>query len=90
MKPFEFPCIRPEESQNEMGEEQDEDGREDEIDLQGILPPHILAKAAAFPISSIPDSVDQRSSIHSLFRYLPPIDKAHELRSIYFKYADWM
>jgi hypothetical protein len=73
-----------------MREVQSEDNREDEVDLHGILPSHILARAAAFPISSSPDTVDQRSSIHSLFRYLPTTEKAHELRSIYFKYAAWM
>jgi len=73
-----------------MREAHNEDNREDEVDLHGILPSHILARAAAFPISSNPDTVDQRSSIHSLFRYLPTTEKAHELRSIYFKYAAWM
>ncbi|KAF8633249.1 hypothetical protein AX15_001442 [Amanita polypyramis BW_CC] len=75
---------------NEMGETQDEDNRQIEVDLRGFLSPQILAKAAAFPISSVADSIDKRSSIHSLFRYLPSTEKALELRSVYYRYAAWM
>ncbi|KAK2465633.1 hypothetical protein APHAL10511_002177 [Amanita phalloides] len=75
---------------NEIRESPDDDSREDMVDLHGILPSHILSKAAAFPISPTPDSIDQRSSIRGLFRYLPNIEKAHELRSIYYKSAAWM
>ncbi|KIL65532.1 hypothetical protein M378DRAFT_161851 [Amanita muscaria Koide BX008] len=77
--------------QNEIKETQEpEDSQETDPSLQNFLPAHILAKAAAFPISSVPDSCAQKSSLNALFRYLPSIGKANELRSMYFERAAWM
>jgi hypothetical protein len=76
--------------QNEMRETREDGDGENDPTIYSLLPPHILAKAAAFPISSIPESILQKSSVHALFRYLPPSEKAKELRSIYFERAAWM
>lgn len=61
------------------------------LNLQNILPPEILARAASFPISAVPHTLNAESvSIQNLFWYLPPADKAAELRSIYYTNAAWM
>ncbi|KAK0202818.1 fungal-specific transcription factor domain-containing protein [Desarmillaria ectypa] len=75
--------------QNEDG---DDDGYEDHmLNLQNILSPEILARAASFPISAVPHPLHEGStSIQNLFWYLPPADKAAELRSIYYTNAAWM
>ncbi|KAF8630741.1 hypothetical protein AX17_005336 [Amanita inopinata Kibby_2008] len=73
-----------------QNESQEEDNQEYCLNLQGVLPPDILSKAAAFPISSVPGLLTENSSIHSLFRYLPPTEKAYALRSTYFSHAAWM
>ncbi|KAG7443621.1 uncharacterized protein BT62DRAFT_934859 [Guyanagaster necrorhizus] len=75
---------------------QNEDGDVDEYEdhmlhLQNILPSEILARASSFPISAVPHTLHEDSfSIQSLFWYLPPADKAAELRSIYYTNAAWM
>ena len=59
--------------------------------LEGILDPKILKRSACIPISSpanIASQVD--STIRDLFWYLPPAEKAAELRSVYFRHAAWM
>lgn len=75
--------------QNEAGDEDEYDDHM--LNLQNILPPEILARAASFPISAVPHTLNAESvSIQNLFWYLPPADKAAELRSIYYTNAAWM
>ncbi|KAG5650570.1 hypothetical protein H0H81_011777 [Sphagnurus paluster] len=59
--------------------------------LRHVLPPQILNRASAIPISTtnIPSESD-RVGLRDIFAYLPSSDKALELRSIYFSHAAWM
>ncbi|KAJ7576797.1 hypothetical protein C8J56DRAFT_971614 [Mycena floridula] len=75
---------------NEVGDDETVDDRV--INLQSILPAKILARAAAFPISPVtqPALDSDPVNLQSLYWYLPPADKAAELRSIYYQKAAWM
>ncbi|PFH45913.1 hypothetical protein AMATHDRAFT_70926 [Amanita thiersii Skay4041] len=73
-----------------QNESQEEDNQESLVHLQGVLPTDILSKAAAFPISTLPHTIAERSSTQSLFRYLPSPEKAFELKIIYYSHAAWM
>ncbi|CAK5273875.1 unnamed protein product [Mycena citricolor] len=75
-------------SWNETAEEQPEDSHL--ASLQGMLPEHILTRAAAFPISPVAPPANQGESIRGLFWFLPSGAKAAALRDIYFTHAAWM
>ncbi|KAJ7695118.1 fungal-specific transcription factor domain-containing protein [Mycena rosella] len=74
--------------QNETAEE-DEPEDDHLASLQSVLPAHILARAAAFPISPVAPPTENES-LRSLFWYLPAGAKAAALRDIYFTHAAWM
>ncbi|KAF9523061.1 fungal-specific transcription factor domain-containing protein [Crepidotus variabilis] len=59
------------------------------LSLQNVLPPDILARAASFSVSELPSGNDP-ANIEKLGWYLPPVDVALQLRSIYFTHAAWM
>ncbi|GLB43439.1 putative fungal specific transcription factor [Lyophyllum shimeji] len=75
--------------QNELPEDSDQ---EDQLArLRTVLPPDILKRASALPITATNNSSEsERAGLHDLFWYLPPADKALELRSIYYSHAAWM
>jgi hypothetical protein len=56
--------------------------------LQNILPPEVLKRAASLPIS--PLSIAENVGLQTLYWYLPPAEVALELRSIYYTHAAWM
>ncbi|KAF8159762.1 fungal-specific transcription factor domain-containing protein [Crassisporium funariophilum] len=72
--------------QNELPEEDEQDNHLE--NLRNILPPGILNRAAAFPISTI--SHTDNVGLQTLYWYLPPTEIAVELRSIYYSHAAWM
>jgi hypothetical protein len=73
--------------QNELS---DEDELE-EVNLVDILPPEVLARSVAFPISpAVHLSLQLDSRTRGLLRYLPRADRAAHLRSLFFRYAAWM
>ena len=71
-------------------EEENPDDRSAE--LKKILPPEILEISSAFRLAPMnqqsSDAINDR--LRSLYWYLPPADKAAELRDIYFSHAAWM
>ncbi|KAJ3568149.1 hypothetical protein NP233_g5908 [Leucocoprinus birnbaumii] len=73
-----------------QNEEEEEEHEADETfsNLQSILPPDILKRAANFPISPLAQGDD--NSLRNLFWYLPSAGTAYELRTIYYTYAAWM
>ncbi|KAF8074759.1 fungal-specific transcription factor domain-containing protein [Lyophyllum atratum] len=75
--------------QNELPE--DGDQGDQLATLRTVLPSDILKRASAFPISATNQSSEsERVGLQDLFWYLPPADKALELRSIYYSHAAWM
>lgn len=78
--------------QNEAGGEDEERLDERVVNLQHILPYKILARASAFPISPVPPSFVEPDpvTLETLYWYLPPADKAADLRTIYYRHAAWM
>ncbi|KAH7914632.1 fungal-specific transcription factor domain-containing protein [Hygrophoropsis aurantiaca] len=77
--------------QNEVAEGQETDG--DRLAaLQNILPPEILARSGAFPIlpTTHPSIEIENVRLRSLFWYLPPNERAHELSEIYYCHGAWM
>ncbi|KAG6844556.1 hypothetical protein H0H87_005976 [Tephrocybe sp. NHM501043] len=73
--------------------EQPEDGEHGDqlAGLRTVLPLDILKRASAFPISTTTQSPEsERAGLQDLFWYLPPADKALELRQIYYSHAAWM
>ncbi|TFK39369.1 fungal-specific transcription factor domain-containing protein [Crucibulum laeve] len=69
--------------------EQDDEEQDGNLsNLQTILPPEILKRAAAFPISPI--SYSENVGLQNLCWYLPPAEVALELRSVYYSHAAWM
>jgi hypothetical protein len=76
-------------SQNESLEDEEQD---DPIaNLRGILSPDILSKATALPIASSNNIVEVANvGLQTLYWYLPPADKAFELRALYYSHAAWM
>ncbi|RDB15834.1 putative transcriptional regulatory protein C1F7.11c [Hypsizygus marmoreus] len=75
--------------QNESPEEDDQ--ADHLATLRSILPAEILKRASAFPITPVNLSSDsERARLQDLFWYLPPAEKALELRSIYYSHAAWM
>ncbi|THH15615.1 hypothetical protein EW146_g4890 [Bondarzewia mesenterica] len=76
--------------QNEDMQEECPDDRS--ADLQGILPPEILEISSSFRLAPMNKQTSEAISerLRSLYWYLPPADKAAELRDIYFSHAAWM
>ncbi|KAF8885022.1 fungal-specific transcription factor domain-containing protein [Infundibulicybe gibba] len=77
---------------NSWNETQDDDEQDNHLaNLQTLLQPEILTRAAAFPVSPVSHPSDHENfSLQNLFWYLPPAEKAIELRSIYYSHAAWM
>ncbi|KAF9048213.1 hypothetical protein BDZ89DRAFT_1057787 [Hymenopellis radicata] len=79
---------------NSWNQDSDDTEFEDQMaELLTLLPAQILTKASAFPVSvglqhASPDS--DPASIQNLTWYLPPAERAAELRSIYYRHAAWM
>ena len=61
-------------------------------DLRNILPTDILQFSGSFPLSPISRPSDDtiKERLRSLHWYLPPAEKAAELRDLYYMYAAWM
>jgi hypothetical protein len=61
-------------------------------DLRGILPAEILQFSGSLPLTPLNrpsvDTVKER--LRNLHWYLPPAEKAAELRDLYYTYAAWM
>ncbi|KAG6841089.1 hypothetical protein C0991_001997 [Blastosporella zonata] len=76
--------------QNEQSEDDEQQG--DQLaGLRTVLPLDILKRATAFPISTTTQSPEsERAGLQDLFWYLPPADKALELRQLYYSHAAWM
>ncbi|KAG6916551.1 hypothetical protein DXG01_006377 [Tephrocybe rancida] len=73
--------------------EQPEDGEQGDplAGLRTVLPLDILKRASAFPIATTTQSPEsERAGLQDLFWYLPPADKALELRQLYYSHAAWM
>ncbi|TFY72315.1 hypothetical protein EVG20_g695 [Dentipellis fragilis] len=76
--------------QNEhVDDETPEDIREG---LRNLLPAEILDLSGFFPVSpvTLPSFETLSDRIRNLYWYLPGVDKAGELRDIYFSHAAWM
>ncbi|KAG5645724.1 hypothetical protein DXG03_005419 [Asterophora parasitica] len=74
--------------QNELPEDQLGDQL---ASLRNVLPPDILKRASALTVSTpYQSSESKHASTQDLLWYLPPADKALELRCIYFSHAAWM
>ncbi|KNZ80133.1 hypothetical protein J132_07123 [Termitomyces sp. J132] len=75
---------------------QNENSEEDENEslsmaLRNVLPQDILKKASALPIASSTPSIEsERLNPQALCWYLPPADRALELRQTYYSHAAWM
>ncbi|KAL0580577.1 hypothetical protein V5O48_001402 [Marasmius crinis-equi] len=75
--------------QNESGE--DDDQQDNHLaTLQNMLPVQILNRAAALPITTTVRPEPETVTLQSLYWYLPSVERAAELRSIYYRYAAWM
>ncbi|KAG6888565.1 hypothetical protein C0995_007354 [Termitomyces sp. Mi166 len=77
---------------NSWNENPEEDENEDPLaTLRTVLPPDILKKASALPIASVtPSTESDRLSTQALCWYLPPADRALELRQTYYNHAAWI
>lgn len=58
------------------------------MELQSVLPPEILTRAASFPIS--PMAMHENVGLQTLYYYLPQAEIALELRTIFYTHAAWM
>jgi hypothetical protein len=77
--------------QNETSEDDTPDASQANMhNLQSFLPPPILARASALTITPTPPGVSQPIDPLDLFWYLPPSERAMELRDIYYRQAAWM
>uniref|UniRef100_A0A0W0FX10 Zn(2)-C6 fungal-type domain-containing protein n=1 Tax=Moniliophthora roreri TaxID=221103 RepID=A0A0W0FX10_MONRR len=74
--------------QNESGEDDEQDNHL--AALQAVLPPEILKRASALPMSTTIPTGAETTSLQALHWYLPSAERAAELRAIYYRYAAWM
>ncbi|KAG6867816.1 hypothetical protein C0993_010694 [Termitomyces sp. T159_Od127] len=74
--------------QNENPEE--DEGENPLTVLHTVLSPDILKKASALPIDSAASVTESELSPQALCWYLPPAQKALELRQTYYDHAAWM
>jgi hypothetical protein len=77
--------------QNEFPEDEDEE-TERMASLQNVLPAEVLARSSTFPIApaNLPNFEVENLQLQNLIWYLPPADKAVELKQIYYQHAAWM
>ena len=75
-------------SQNESPEEESEDRT---YALEQVLPAEILALGESFPTSPTGSPITHATSrFNNLVGYLPDLEKAAQLRDIYYQRAAWM
>jgi hypothetical protein len=58
------------------------------MSLRGMLPPEILLRASALPISHA--ATLGNIGLQNLCWYLPTLEVAHKLRTVYYTHAAWM
>lgn len=77
--------------QNEFPEDEDEE-TERMASLQNVLPAEVLARSSTFPIApaNLPNLEIENLQLQNLIWYLPPAEKAVELKEIYYQHAAWM
>lgn len=76
-----------------QNENPDDQQSEHMLSLQRMLPSEVLTQAASMPVSQDPQDMNvalRSERLHSLFWFLPPMDRAIELRNTYFAHAAWM